>query len=204
MFIIFATIFVLIVQHTTATIYRCSCQCPYGSDQGFAYTTGNSSQACVRACGSYPLNRCVPSNTYACLGADCAYSNLYDNSTEATTMAPRYRCSCQCPYGTSQGFAYTSENSSQGCVRACIATLFNPCVPWNTYACLETNCAYSNWYFHSKRTIISDYACSCQCPHGSSRTSAFTTEDSPQACTTACNSTLEINAVEGNSMVMGE
>ncbi len=178
--------------------YRCSCECPYGSSRGFAYTMKNSSEACVRACIASPFNPCVASNTYACLGTDCAYSSSYDNSTE-TIMAPRYRCSCQCPYGYSQGFAYTSENSSQACVRACIAVPFNPCIPWNTYACLGTNCVYSSWYFHSRRAMSPNYTCSCQCPEGSNRTSVFTTDDSPETCATACNSTLEINTAEGKS-----
>ena len=135
--------------HLTTTIsarYRCSCQCPYGYDEGFAYATENSLEGCVSACKAVETNPCTDRNTYACLGADCIYSSIYD-STSATPRAG-YKCVCQCPFGLNQGIAYASHNSSAACVNACKAVPWNPCDSSNTYACLETDCVYSNSYIH--------------------------------------------------------
>ena len=187
---------------TVTSLFRCSCQCPYGSVQGSVYTSNNSPEACVRACIASPSNPCISSNTYACLGPDCMYSSSYDSPIVTNTIVQRFQCTCQCPYGSTPSFAYTSENSSQACVRACIASPLNPCIPWNTYACLGTDCAYANWYIHSRRILAAHRPCACQCPLGSRRTSAFAIENSSQNCATVCNSTLEINAMEGDDMVI--
>ncbi|CAF1054771.1 unnamed protein product [Rotaria sordida] len=122
-----------------AETYTCTCQCPYGVSQGIAYTTTYSTQGCVSACIAAP-NTCTAYNTYACLGSSCAYSSSY-----TTTAPPRYTCTCQCPYGVSQGTAYTTTYSAQGCVSACIAAP-NTCIASNTYACLGSLCAFSSSY----------------------------------------------------------
>ncbi len=54
-----------------------------------------------------------------------------------------HRCSCECPRGSNPSTAYTSVYTVFACVDACKAVLTNPCDSSNTYACLETNCAYS-------------------------------------------------------------
>jgi secreted trypsin-like serine protease len=56
------------------SIYRCSCECPRGSNPSTASTTVNTAFACVDACKAVPTNLCNSSNTYACLGTSCAYS----------------------------------------------------------------------------------------------------------------------------------
>ncbi|CAF1091394.1 unnamed protein product, partial [Adineta ricciae] len=174
---------------------------PYGSIQTSVYTSNNSPEACVRACIASPFNPCISSNTYACLGTNCMYSSLYDSPVVTNTIVQRFQCTCQCPYGSTPSFAYTSENSSQACIRACIASPLNPCIPWNTYACLGTDCVYANWYIHSRRILAAHRPCTCQCPLGSSRASAFAIEDSSQNCATVCNSTLEISAMEDNTTI---
>ncbi|CAF1130561.1 unnamed protein product [Adineta ricciae] len=186
---------------TVTSLFRCSCQCPYGSIQTSVYTSNNSPEACVRACIASPFNPCISSNTYACLGTNCMYSSLYDSPVVTNTIVQRFQCTCQCPYGSTPSFAYTSENSSQACIRACIASPLNPCIPWNTYACLGTDCVYANWYIHSRRILAAHRPCTCQCPLGSSRASAFAIEDSSQNCATVCNSTLEISAMEDNTTI---
>src|ERR1700722_16276602 len=65
------------------------------------------------------------------------------------------KCSCQCPRGSDSGYAYTTDNSLDGCVAACKAVSSNPCTSSNTFVCLGTSCAYSDFYNHT---------CSCQCP----------------------------------------
>ncbi|CAF0869291.1 unnamed protein product [Adineta steineri] len=128
---------------TQASRYTCSCQCPRGSNSGYAYSTVNSLAGCVNACKAVSSNPCISSNTYACLGTDCAYSDSY---TSTTTQASRYMCTCECPRGASSGYAYSTVNSAAGCVDACKAVLPNRCLSKNTYACLGTNCAYSDSY----------------------------------------------------------
>ena len=171
-------------------VHRCSCQCPYGNDQGVAYASTSSPQACVSACIGVLSNRCVSSNTYACLGTSCVYSAGYVNST-LPVMSGQYRCSCQCPYGSDQGFAYTSINSSQACVHACRAVLSNPCHNGNTYACLGTSCAYSPRYVNSAPSTTRDrFLCSCECPYGNDQGVAFAKENSTEACICACRAAL--------------
>ena len=171
-------------------VHRCSCQCPYGNDQGVAYASTSSPQACVSACIGVLSNRCVSSNTYACLGTSCVYSAGYVNST-LPVMSGQYRCSCQCPYGSDQGFAYTSINSSQACVHACRAVLSNPCHNGNTYACLGTSCAYSPGYVNSAPSTTRDrFLCSCECPYGNDQGVAFAKENSTEACICACRAAL--------------
>jgi hypothetical protein len=68
------------------TILNCSCQCPRGFDSGYAFSTINSLDGCVNACMAVSSNSCSSSNTYACLGADCTYSNSYNVSTIAPTQ----------------------------------------------------------------------------------------------------------------------
>jgi hypothetical protein len=63
------------------------------------------------------------------------------NNISKTSIAAT--CSCQCHRGSNQGFAYTTETSSQSCVNACKAVPENPCVATNTYACPGINCVYS-------------------------------------------------------------
>ena len=170
---------------TVSSRHRCICHCPYDSYQGVALSKLNSTEACVDACIASPRNLCRNDNTYACLGSSCAYSNLYQYSS--TTVLPRYRCSCQCPYGHDQGLAYASENSAQGCVDACQAILSNPCVSLNTYACRGTECMYSSAYSNSSVTARAGYQCVCQCPYGSDQGVAYAVENSASACVSACN-----------------
>ena len=54
--------------------HRCSCECPRGSNPSTAYTTVYTAFACVDACRAVLTNPCDSSNTYACLGTNCAYS----------------------------------------------------------------------------------------------------------------------------------
>jgi hypothetical protein len=82
-------------------IATCSCQCPRGSHQGLAYTKGNSLEACIHACKTVPLTSCISSNTYACLGLNCAYSRGYslcNNSTyygvHISADGDRYEMGC--------------------------------------------------------------------------------------------------------------
>jgi secreted trypsin-like serine protease len=58
----------------------------------------------------------------------------------------RVKCLCQCPHGSNQESAYTTEHSAEACVDACQAVSPNTCNPENTYACLEAKCAYSKHY----------------------------------------------------------
>ncbi len=54
--------------------HRCSCQCPRGYNPSTAYPTVYTAFACVDACKAVLTNPCNSSNTYACLGTNCAYS----------------------------------------------------------------------------------------------------------------------------------
>jgi hypothetical protein len=119
----------------------CTCECPRGFNQDIAYTTEYSAEACLEACIDVSSNPCTSSNTYACLGTHCVYSDSYENST--TTSTPQYTCSCECPRGSDKGSAYTTEYSAEACVEACIGVSSNYCTSSNTYACLGTDCAYS-------------------------------------------------------------
>jgi hypothetical protein len=56
------------------SIHMCSCECPRGSHWTTVYTTIASAFACVDACKTVLTNPCNSSNTYACLGTNCAYS----------------------------------------------------------------------------------------------------------------------------------
>jgi hypothetical protein len=125
-------------RHPTAT---CACECPRGFKQGSTYTTECSVEACVEACIDVTSNPCTSSNTYACLGTHCVYSDSYEDST--TTSISQYTCSCQCPRGSDVASAYTSEYSAEACVQACIGLSSNHCTKSNTYACLGIDCAYS-------------------------------------------------------------
>ena len=87
--------------------------------QGVAFSKVNSTDACVDACKAMPFSSCNRYNTYACLGNDCTYSSEYINSS--STVMGSYRCSCQCPYGSDQGWAYASTNSPEACISACVA-----------------------------------------------------------------------------------
>jgi hypothetical protein len=120
------------------TAIICSCQCPRGTDSGYAYSTVNSLAGCVQACMAVTSNPCTMSNTLACLGSKCAYTVSYN-----------HKCTCQCPRGTNSGYAYTTEYSTKSCVNACKAVLLNPCTSSNTYACHEDTCAYSDEYRRS-------------------------------------------------------
>ncbi len=53
---------------------RCSCECPRGSNPSTANTSVYTAFACVDACKAVRTNPCNSSNTYACLGSNCAYS----------------------------------------------------------------------------------------------------------------------------------
>lgn len=122
-----AIVFVFLIEQSSSISYECSCQCPLGSDLRFAYTNEYSTDACIQACISIPFNRCLSSNTYACLEQDCAYSSSYKHTKaiRITRAKPRrppnkgrnrvQKCRCtiryasqsimnQCPdrvYGTS-------------------------------------------------------------------------------------------------------
>lgn len=53
MFALFIVVILgFIVQHTSATTYKCSCQCPHGSNQEFTYTTEYSLQTSTEAYNS--------------------------------------------------------------------------------------------------------------------------------------------------------
>jgi hypothetical protein len=67
------------------TKLNCSCQCPRGFDSGYADNIINSLDACLFACIAMPSNPCTDSNTYACLGTNCTYSNFY-NASEQTPL----------------------------------------------------------------------------------------------------------------------
>jgi len=133
MLALFTVILGLIVQHTfTQTLHKCSCQCPYGTPQGYAYTTKNSVQACGKACIANPSNPCTPSNTYACLGSNCA--QWQDSS------AGLYKCSCRC--GDSRGVwtggngnAYATKDAPGECGMACLAVPDNGCTTFNAMGC---------------------------------------------------------------------
>ena len=179
--------------------WQCTCQCPYGAHQGVAYTSKTSSEGCVAACIALSASRCTTHNTYACLGANCTYSSAYVNSTSPVEMG-RYICSCQCPYGNDQGLAFTKRNSSEACVDACTAVLFNGCTEYNTYACLNTSCAYSSGYAHSTSPVVSSqYRCSCQCPFGNDQGVAYASINLPQACVSACIGVMSNQCVTSNT-----
>jgi uncharacterized protein YutE (UPF0331/DUF86 family) len=174
-------------EHSTTTSspqYTCSCECPRGFNQGIAYTTEYSAEACIEACIDVSSNICTSSDTYACLGTNCIYSNSYTYST--TTSIPQYTCTCECPRGFNQGSAYTTEYSAETCIEACIDVSSNLCTSSDTYACLETNCVYSDSYEHSTTTSSPQYTCSCECPRGFNQDIAYTTEYSAEACVKAC------------------
>jgi hypothetical protein len=162
----------------------CACECPRGFNQGIAYTTENSAEACVKACIGVSSNHCTSSNTYACLGTNCVYSDSYEDLT--TTSIPQYTCSCECPRGSDEGSAYTSEYSAEACVEACIDVSSNRCTSSNTYACLGINCVYSDSYQNSTTISIPQYTCSCECSRGFEQGIAYTTEYSAEACVDAC------------------
>ncbi|CAF0892955.1 unnamed protein product [Adineta steineri] len=182
---------------TQASRYNCSCQCPRGSSSGYAYSTVNSVEGCVDACKAVSSNPCLSSNTYACLGTNCTYSDLYISTT---TQASRYNCSCQCPRGSSSGYAYTTEYSASSCVSACKAVSSNPCLSTNTYACLGTDCAYSDSYI-STTTQASRYNCSCQCPRGSDSGYAYSTINSLAGCVDACKAVSSNICISSNTFV---
>lgn len=182
-----ATILVFIVRCTSAAIFLCSCQCPYGSKQTFALTTTNSPTACVTACIQSRYTPCSLYDTYACLGTNCAYSALYFYPKITTSPAPLVRCSCECRYGSTRSFVYTRENFTEGCVRACTTIPVDTCDSSNTYACLGTECAFSSLTYNSSKELTTSYnQCSCQCPYGSSRNFVYTIESSPEGCVRAC------------------
>jgi len=66
-------------------------------------------------------------------------THIYKSLTDPNMI----NCSCQCPRGSDSGYAYSTVNSLDGCVDACMAVLSNPCTSSNTYACLGENCTYS-------------------------------------------------------------
>jgi hypothetical protein len=81
--------FIKNITHTSSihpSTMKCSCECPRGTDSGYAYSTGNSVDGCVDACKDEPSNPCSNSNTYACLGMHCAYSESYTSTTSETTQ----------------------------------------------------------------------------------------------------------------------
>ena len=127
------------------TTIKCSCQCPQGFNLGNAYTHTHSLTACVDACKLVHSYRCTKSNTYACFGSKCVYSDYYDHI-----------CSCQCPRGADSGYAYTKNYSVSSCINACQAVPSKPCTNSNTYACLNNDCAYSNSYNDSEIELIPD------------------------------------------------
>jgi len=81
--------FIQNVTHTPSihpSTMKCLCECPRGTDSGYVYSIGNSLDGCVAACKDEPSNPCNDSNTYACLGTDCAYSESYTSTTSETTQ----------------------------------------------------------------------------------------------------------------------
>jgi hypothetical protein len=139
----------------------------------------------------YPSNPCVASNTYACLGSQCVYSSGYINWT-STTGTGRYQCTCQCPYGSEQGMAYASQNSSAACVDACRVAPDNPCNSGNTYACLGTDCAFSSSYLRR---------CFCECPFGDSQGSFYTLNNGTERCVNACIAISSNNCTPSNTQL---
>jgi hypothetical protein len=149
----FLTFIHMILNDTSSRLptITCACECPRGFNQGSAHTTDYSAEACVEACIDIPSNPCTSSNTYACLGTNCVYSDSYQHSK--TTLIPQYTCSCECPRGSDEGSAYTSEYSTEACVEACIGLSSNHCTRSNIYACLGENCASSvDYSLHNNRT----------------------------------------------------
>jgi len=111
MFIVLAIVLGLVVQHVSTTNYTCFCECPAGSNEGIAYPTEESAEACVQACQAVPSNPCDDTNTYACLGTNCTYSDSYNHSI--IPMSIQNSCACQCPNGS----------AAQACIEACNTTL---------------------------------------------------------------------------------
>ena len=180
--------YVNLTSTTRTERYRCTCQCPYGSDQGVAYASQNSSAACVDACRMAPGNPCNSGSTYACLDTDCAFSSSYLR-----------RCSCECPFGDSQGSFYTFINSTEGCVNACIAVSSNNCGPSNTYACLGDRCVYSPLHDNTSIGKPPRFRCSCHCPYDTSQGIAWTKSNSSEACVSACIASPTYGCGTGNT-----
>ena len=95
---------------------------------------------------SYGKEKCASNyaDVYTRITAFLPFIQKTIKSTSSTIS--RVTCLCQCPRGTNQESAYTTEHSAEACVDACQAVSPNTCNSENTYACLGTKCAYSTHY----------------------------------------------------------
>src|ERR1700722_17983589 len=85
----------------------------------------------------------------------CAHSQYSDVYTRVSAYrsfinnhVPIYTCSCHCPEGTDSGQAFTTINSAEECVYACLTVPGNACLKSTTYACIYSRCSYHSSYNH--------------------------------------------------------
>ncbi len=107
---------------------------------------------------SYGKETCASSyaDVYTRITAFLPFIQKTIKSTSSTKS--RVKCLCQCPRGSNQESAYTTEHSAEACVDACQAVSPNTCNSENTYACLEARCAYSKDYFVDDNNVVFNVA----------------------------------------------
>jgi len=105
---------------------------------------------------SYGSPNCTPPSKPGVYTRVSAYHNFIKSAIQSMHIPPvnsLYTCKCHCPYGTDSGIASTPTYSTESCIQACISVSSNPCLPRNTYACLNLICIYSSSYENLTTTI---------------------------------------------------